>query len=670
MARTQTFASFSLKETLARLGHFGWRFWPLWLAWVLVWALPPARDYARLVINGSQLRDNQEISIRTIWMEMVYSWQDANEPPDNPLPAASQYPADLDLALWEIVYIALWNNGTPSPDKLDQLAQKFPAQSVALSLPVQTQLGLRLQNQNYYYPPPPGAATSPATNARLVAKKLLSQARRGQSLEPDNAFWYLAEALAQWRSGHADAALLALERGAKCKTYDDKTLELARRVLAAHARYGHLSIEEKISVANRVRSLYAGELSGIVNFWVIHAQKMRVSNPALSLRWSAAIAGIGDRMQRVPNSPETKRMGASFQLWAWRSNKRRRKTDFDGSQAFALYATQNGRADIARETRVQAAARARVMSEELEPNSRNGNMDNSLALAPGVLGVGTLAQWISGSIVAGVIALCAGIYWVLWWNVANLFGWRARGAPSTRAGRAIPAIVITAVCLALAFTATALGMQFLAGPLPILVNAILISFAALAFFGAPFMLALWCALSTLRRHRAAFTIAPRVDTELRLSKFQRGFLRWFLLVGFASLLLVLFSSWVLWVVASWQGWSNVDLLAWLPTRGGRNEPLNWDMVNAPLPLIYAVFACVLCLPLWFWKWRWASPRALRPVTHGGLRRWKETLGALIASLGWLFLLVALLMWPLRARGEVALERALRTGEIGAVIVEP
>ena len=662
MARPQTAAPRAL--TLSRLLGFGRRFWPLWLAWVLVWALPPSRDYARRVIWGSPWGGFGQISLSTIWSELFVPWDSRNQAPDNPLPAASAHPRDLDLAVWELAYLARWNNGTPSPQKLDELAARF-AEPAALALPVQRSVGLNLWGDNAVYVAPPfGArATSPMVPSALISgKKLLAQARRGQKLEPDNAFWRVAEALAQWRFNNLSATLLALERAAKCPFYDDKTLELARRALAAHERYGAPSLYDKISIANR---LLVAEQSGLVEkvwAWGGYALKIRPRNRAQSLRWSVALASIGALMQRPPNGRAQLEAGRLWQQGAWRLTPLgQRQANFNYAGAFAAYALGSGRPDIARLTRAQAQ-NARAADAMLARMAQGG----SPALGAGPFDLSTRAQWLESSAVAGVLAGCAAIYCALWWLAANLFGWRARGAPSTRRARTIAPVVVGAASVAMGLGVTALGFAFDAfgaPPTPPL-DVLMISLALLGFFGPPFVLALWCALNTLRRQRAAFALPRRVDMELRLTPATRALLKWFVPAGFAACLTLALAGWALWLWANWQGWGNVDMLAMLPPdRNGRTGSLVWDMKSAPIPLIYGIFLCACCLPVWFWKWRWASSEALRPTTQGGLRWWKESLGGLVVFLCWLFLGVGLALWPLRARANAELSQVLRVGEI-------
>lgn len=669
MARPQTSAPAPLSALgafkSARIGAFLWRLQPLWLAWVLVWALPPSRDYARQAIWGSGLGDYQELHLSRVWDKLVFSSRALSEPKENPLPAASSHPRDLDLALWKLVFDGAWNFGYPTPRKLEQLATRFPDQGVVLALPVQRRLGLNFWGDDY-----PNGQQTTLPNRNLEARQLLVGARRGQKLEPQNAFWHMAQARAHWGMGDKAATLSALERAARCPFYDDKTLELARRLLRAHERYGAPTLEQKIAIANRISAPSTARLFMATSKWSDYALKMRAPDPARSVRWSAALAGIGDLMQRAPNGRANVDLGRHLQVWAWRvASKKRPKVD-DYAEVFALYAIRKGYPAIARTARAQNKY-AMAVGAQTSPSDLTGGRDFTLGLGQGLWQIGSRAQWIEGANAAALIALCAGIYFALWWLAANLFLWRARGVPSSRRARAIPAIVVGAFCVALALATTVVSLRFAPsgiGPSP-LVNAILISMLLPGFFGAPFMLALWCALGTLRRHRAAFGLPRRVDVEMMLSPLQRAFLNRFVFVAFVCCLVTALVGLVLWLLASGQGWGNVDILALLPPdRRGRTGSLIWDMSGAPAPLIYGVFTLVLCLPIWFWKWRWASAGAQRPVTQSGLRWWKESLGGLIVFLSWLFLALGLALWPLRAGAEAELDNVLRVGEIARLPV--
>ena len=126
------------------------------------------------------------------------------------------------------------------------------------------------------------------------------------------------------------------------------------------------------------------------------------------------------------------------------------------------------------------------------------------------------------------------------------------------------------------------------------------------------------------------------------------------------------SGWLFWLVAVGSGWRTVDVLALLPPdRNGETGSLNWDM-TVPWFLLYGVFLCLICLVMWFAKWRWGTPHDLRPLTHGALRTWKEALGCAVAWMAWLYLLLALLGQPLRARADARLHDVLARGEIAVL----
>ena len=197
----------------------------------------------------------------------------------------------------------------------------------------------------------------------------------------------------------------------------------------------------------------------------------------------------------------------------------------------------------------------------------------------------------------------------------------------------------------------------------VLVTALAGSALTFGLGGAPFVLALCCALIVMRRHRARFQLPPRIDTEMALANWSRLFLRWCLPVCVLSSILFLLATWTTWLVATARNWAYVDVLALLPPdRRGFTGSLSWDSTG-PTMLSYAVFLCVLCLLIWFGRWRWTMPLALRPLTQSALRWWKESLGAALVIVSWLGLLLALALVPVTREADARLERALQVGDL-------
>ncbi|RYX84730.1 hypothetical protein EON83_08845 [bacterium] len=67
------------------------------------------------------------------------------------------------------------------------------------------------------------------------------------------------------------------------------------------------------------------------------------------------------------------------------------------------------------------------------------------------------------------------------------------------------------------------------------------------------------------------------------------------------------------------------------------------------------FLILLC------NWRWPV-KSVRPVTHGGLRWWKECIGASICVLAWMYLGIALMAWPARNQAKQMIEERWQMGD--------
>ncbi len=59
---------------------------------------------------------------------------------------------------------------------------------------------------------------------------------------------------------------------------------------------------------------------------------------------------------------------------------------------------------------------------------------------------------------------------------------------------------------------------------------------------------------------------------------------------------------------------------------------------------YGLFSGSLGVLCWLVNWRFSAKNA-RAITNGGLRWWKECIGASICVLAWIYLGIALMAWP-------------------------
>ncbi len=626
-------------------GRFLVRFWPLWLPLLLLFTLPPARPFSRVVSDDLV----NEIS-------RILSGQD----PRSSMPQSGAYPSDFDLQLWDS-----WNQNrrnfsydyaqSPTDDALSsQLRKQFSDEPLLIAPPLQHEMGMSSWVEPWYdYASPP---TAPAEIAREL-KRLRAAATRGGQLQPDNAFWWVALAHIEWRAKRYNAALRALERAAKCSHYDDYTLEMARRLIRARQRYGDPSFFDKLEVMEDARSSDDSKLGAMAQLWGAHARRLRNKGDApRALRWAGALVVTGDLMQRDPNSWPTAKAGGIWQSVAYKTvaPKNGRAIACNDATDFARFARANGRADLANFA-LKSAVRSRKIQALEGP--KNGRYQQQLWLRRSNLG-----RWMY--LFEGLPFVLAGnlIYLALWWLCANFCLWRARAAPSSRRDRMGLGLATTLCLIPMGLLALWFVLQSSGGTLSPL-GALMGSWAAFAFFGTPFVLALSCGLLTMRRQRARFGLPPRLDTELALSPWQRAFLRWFLPAGVLAVVALFVASWVLWLLATARGWNTVDLLKLLPPdRNGTTNSLLWDSTGSPL-LVYSLVLCAGCLLLWFWRWRWAMPPDLRPFTQSALRWWKESLGVAAVALSWIFLVIALSALPLFQRAEVQLERVFQVGEL-------
>ena len=639
-----------------KFGRLLVRLWPVWLPLLLVIAWPFARPIAREHAFGSPLANVDLISLDEIWGELF--WGKYRELV-NPLPEASTRPDDLNLQIWE------WNWGHSHNEirpKSQNLIARFPAEILVYALAIRD---LNVADKIQSPAAPAGTGSTPADVARA---KILAQ--KAAQLEPNNAYWWVQLAIAQELSRQPQAALRSLERAAKCPVYDNKSSELARRSLAAFEPRRALTWEEKRAVAQ-----FSQFSDGVPNArsWGHRARALAARSDAREcLRWSAALARIGDLMGSENVSLATANTGRIWQREAWsvgepKGTTVRQRNTADFSERCALYAARNGRPDLAKTTRAQAA-RARATDALIKASFARSETDDPWLASDNLGATLRVAQ------IGGVMLMCVAIYLALWWLAANIFLWRGMGAPSSRrarvatSGGGVAALLAMAIMAAFWFWRESLRLASAPrAPQHYVHELVYASLGVFAFFAAPWLLALAIAAMLLWRERAQFALPPRVDLELQLSRFSRRLLRWALPLVVVSSALTLLVGWLLPVMALWFGWKSVDVLAWLPPdRNGLTGSLMWDVAGEPWMLLYGAWLCFLCLIGWFAKWRWGTPLRLRPLTHRALRAWKESLGCAVAWLMWVYLLLIVLSLPTRVQAQARLDNVLQRGEIAVL----
>ena len=398
-----------------RFGRFLVRLWPFWLPLALIFALPLARPFGRVISDD----------LVDALAEMV-----SGQTPVA-LPAAATHSDDFDLLLWHRWnsrrnnrnYYSYDTTDANNYDELVKLRRRFPDQPLLIAPPLQHALGLPSSEEPYYdYGPP-------QRDAALIRKHLQQlgeSAQSGSKLEPDNAFWWVSLAHTQWQSNRYDLSLVALERAAKCSRYDDHTLELARRLVRAQKRWGAPTFLDKLAIAEDLRSGDQNAATNRAAAWSAHARRLSAKGDVTrALRWAGALLVVGDLMQRDPNALATMRAGEAWQSLAY--NIAPAAKGATNARGFAQFARAGGRVDLAQLAPQLAARSRRVAALAGKSNGRYGEMV--------WLQRDRLDLWVNLLEALPFIVTSYLIYLLLWWLSANLFLWRARAEPSSRRGR-------------------------------------------------------------------------------------------------------------------------------------------------------------------------------------------------------------------------------------------
>lgn len=95
-------------------------------------------------------------------------------------------------------------------------------------------------------------------------------------------------------------------------------------------------------------------------------------------------------------------------------------------------------------------------------------------------------------------------------------------------------------------------------------------------------------------------------------------------------------------------------------------PLGWVGINTVRDVAvalgsYGLAGGFLAFMVWLLNWRFGA-KTCWPITHSALRWWKETIGASICFLAWLYLLLALSAWPARSRAKGMLDERWERGD--------
>lgn len=689
--------------SLRRFLAFARRFAPLWMIWLLIILVPATREVWQLHTLGSPLVRLYDQS----WRQSFGRGREFNG-----FRAAQKKPRDLKARLWRFSLMMqnlkensekeipntdgydtrdsnsnyIWNFYAPQKllGEAQAIEKAFPNEQWLRALAVHVLVARMdawpaeknaIQRGVFKKSRPDNEFLDGISDKS--AREFLRVVQNAARFEPENAYYALVEAEIR-RQNHDFAAMWnALNRAAKCKVFETHDLEIARAVVAAHEAIRPLLLEEKNEIwrannGSSDRDFGYGE--GFLSREGRAALARKDHRRAVAI--AAILASVGDLMQRGTNTRAMASTGDTWKTSAWAlmphpNLKGRALENWFRHRAahFAKYAALHGRKDVA--ARVpQWLARQRALfylNDELNPGASYG--ESSPLMNPSKRdALARAARWRD----AGGFVLLHGVFVSLFWWLSNLFLWRGAGAPSPRRDRVLPALSVLLLAVSLALwthsqfqiieNALAANRWTLAGDMQ---QAAAASVGILAFFGAPFLLAVLCACATMVRHRSDFLQRARIETELRFRSRDSLLLRCGATVLCALSVAAAFGFYGLWLLLVGLDVRSIDPLGWLPLdRKGQSYSYSMpaEVLLAPL-IIYCLFLSFLGFLLWFIKWRYFGGKDNRALTHGGLRRWKESLGAYLVLVSALYFAVALCGWPTRAQASRELEIRIARGEL-------
>lgn len=672
----------------SRFIKFLGRFAPFWSALLLVLLFPAGREAMRLHLRESSL-DTLVLGEKKFPGTFAGDYFD-------PTSLEKSQPNDARFIYWWYAFHGFQEVGyNPPGTDTDFLksVQRYPEELWLQAVPLRQEvLGIRNNSDpyRYSYPPVPSFLAN-----KQRQNSLLALARRGQQLEPQNAFWWLAEAmlygdfdssLAVHRAnlfetappeylsspnqsqrllektpvlGYSQPVGRLLERASRCTYYDDKSSEASRNLLDVQLKFRRLSWEERQQIA---QTYYGDETPrnwGLnVSNWALYRQSKGFNAEALVLQ--GALLRVGHLMTQGNNSLAVAMWGYTWQQNVWRSGNspqtltKQVANNQKSVAQFAAFARQNGRPDLARDAITYERA-SRALPGIIQKFQSTG----SLLDVGGLLTIATLARD------AGSVCCMSLSYLLAWWIVANLFLSFAKGAPSTRRDRVWPVFVVGTICILIgAYVARWFALPYGAsGPRSPQRDDIFSALGAFDFVAPPFLLALICGVVTVWRNRERWAKRDRIEVELQLSPYFSILLRWFWTIALVVAIGGLLLSWAIWILAVWRDWGGVDLAQLFPPdRNGYTGSLYWD-TDEPDLLLYCSLLMPLALVIWFLKWRYAA-RDRRLLTQSGVRWWKECLGGGIVFVSWLYLVIALAAGPLfYAPLNARIDQMLAHGEL-------
>ncbi len=634
---------------------FARRFAPFWMIWLLIFLLPASRQPLQFQLFGSPFTPNSN---------PPWAVDERFDSRFDSFALVERSPGDLNARIWRFSQMSQGKNA--GFDKMGEQNRRNyrPEELIAEAEAIQTEF----KGEKWL-----GALSMRVFRAQLSGNKsalppqqALEALESAARLEPDNAFYPLIEA-EFWRRQHDFPAMWrALNRAATRKTLDTHDLKWARAIVKAHDAARPLILEEREALwRDNLDSNWVSPPDW-PTFLAHEARKSQKSGDhRRAIKIGVLLGSIGDLMQRTPN---TRAMAVSGHDWKanansliWRSYPPNIKlTPATWARNFSSYAAAHGRPDVSLLTRKWKARQKQLYALSIySPNSG----PTAPVSKPPKDALYRAGLHRNASAFVGVHLLFVAAFWLL----VNLVLWRGIGAPSSAKDRIIPALSMALLGLSMAlwswqqieildaarWTPGKEKYFFAVG-----------SVAVVAFFGAPFLLAVWAAGMTLWRHKTEFFKPARIETELRLSPRDVTILKSGPAIFCIAALLFTLGFWLSYLLLVAFDIPNFDLLAWLPDDGRVTQwslPIPTEMLAAPI--IYCLFLDFLGFLVWFNKWRYYAGKESRPLTHGGLRAWKESLGVYLVFGSAIYLGVALLAWPVRTQATRELEHRMVRGEL-------
>ncbi|MBW3637137.1 MAG: hypothetical protein KY445_11850 [Armatimonadetes bacterium] len=559
--------------------------------------------------------------------------------------------------------------------QFDALSRRFPRENWirADRLRASTSKAMRMETEMSASPPPNGASRSTYQWLSDAAIRLaLAHAVEGRKREPDNAFFPWMEAVFHFALRENDAALAALARAGKCPRWNDYATDEARRRLAIYSLEKDLLWEEKVALGSAQLFSHLApmrEASRAATWQGIKAMRrgdhhralqifeavMSASRPLQASGGSFIVVLVGESLERSLWKRVAKESGVPLpKVQTGLPLRSQPQYHLQLAQTFATYARRHGREDVAAQALAGARQSDATLLSSLIGTDEKGGFAASLAASMGV-SERTFRIAVQGAGLGAKIGFCALIAATIW--IAGALWGRFF------VNREAPTRGQIARCASFSFWASAiyfavlpsLGANDELGIWDPWSSQSNVSWAASKGFFIWFVVFLWLApvaLTTWQRGRGRrnFAAAPSEPRNLRLLATRAA------LWGAAGTLLFCIF---------------LDTVSQPPLLQGTG--LEW-------PFSGIVLVVALSAALGF-EWQRARPRNQGAPMRGAapvlvaprVENWlfaarlaRRSAGALAVAGSVLYLVVAISIWPPRARLNAVFEHRLQVGEVAAM----